>query len=26
VHLRSHVTAVERDEHVLDWRFVAVMP
>jgi acyl dehydratase len=25
VHLRSHVTAVERDEHVLDWRFVGVM-
>jgi acyl dehydratase len=26
VHLRSQVTAVERDEHVLDWRFVGVMP
>jgi acyl dehydratase len=26
VHLRSHVTAVERDEHVLDWRFVGVLP
>jgi acyl dehydratase len=25
VHVRSHVTAVERDEHVLDWRFVGVM-
>ena len=25
VHLRSHVTAVERDEHVLDWRFVGVL-
>jgi acyl dehydratase len=25
VHLRSHVTAAERDEHVLDWRFVGVM-
>jgi acyl dehydratase len=25
VHLRSHVTAVEREEHVLDWRFVGVM-
>jgi len=24
VHLRSHVTAVERDEHVLDWRFVGL--
>jgi acyl dehydratase len=24
VHLRSQVTAVERDEHVLDWRFVGV--
>jgi acyl dehydratase len=26
VHLRSQVTAVERDEHVLDWRFVGVTP
>jgi acyl dehydratase len=26
VHLRSQVRAVERDEHVLDWRFVGVMP
>ncbi len=26
VHLRSQVTAVERAEHVLDWRFVGVMP
>jgi acyl dehydratase len=25
VHLRSQVTAVERDEHVLDWRFVGVL-
>jgi len=25
VHLRSHVTAVERDEPVLDWRFVGVL-
>jgi acyl dehydratase len=25
VHLRSHVTAVDREEHVLDWRFVGVM-
>ena len=26
VHLRSRVTAVERAEHVLDWRFVGLMP
>ena len=26
VHLRSQVTAVERAEHVLDWRFVGVLP
>lgn len=26
VHLRSQVTAVERDEHVLDWRFVGILP
>jgi acyl dehydratase len=26
VHLRSYVTAIERAEDVLDWRFVAVMP
>ena len=25
IHLRSHVTAVERAEDVLDWRFVGVM-
>jgi hypothetical protein len=26
VHLRSRVKAIERDDDVLDWRFVGLMP